>query len=35
MDFDTNLTEISGQLRKLWTVEYFNMGGMGATILNI
>ena len=35
MNFDTNLIKISGELRKLWTIEYFNFGGMGATILNI
>ena len=23
-----------GELRKLWTIEYFNIGGMGAAILN-
>ena len=27
--------EIGGELRKLWTIEYFNIGGMGAAILNI
>ena len=31
MNFDTN----GGELRKLWSVEYFNFGGMGAAILNI
>ena len=35
MNFDTNLIEIGGELRKLWTVEYFNIGRMGAAILNI
>ena len=35
MDFDTNLTKIDGELRKLWTTEYFNIGGMVAAILNI
>ena len=34
MNFDTNLNKISGELRKLWTIEYFNIGGMGATMLN-
>ena len=35
MNFDTNLIKISEELRKLWTIEYFNIGGMGTTILNI
>ena len=35
MTFDTNLTQIGWELRKLWTTEYFNIGGMGAAILNI
>ena len=35
MDFDTNLIKISRELRNLWTTEYFNIGGMGAAILNI
>ena len=35
MNFDTNLIKIDGELRKLWTNEYYNIGGMGATILNI
>ena len=35
MDFYSNLTEIGGQLRKLWATEYFNIGGMCAAILNI
>ena len=35
MNFDTNLIKIGGELRKLWSIEYFNVGGMGATILNI
>ena len=35
MNFDTNLTQIGWELRKLWTTEYFNIGGMGAAILNI
>ena len=29
------LIKIGGELRKLWPVEYFNIGGMGAAILNI
>ena len=35
MNFDTNLIKIDGELRKLWTVEYFTNGGMSGTILNI
>ena len=35
MHFDLNLITIGGELRKLWTIEYFNIGRMGATILNI
>ena len=35
MDFDTNLIKIGGKLRKLWTIEYFNIDRMGAAILNI
>ena len=35
LNFDTNVIKIDGELRKLWTIEYFNIGGMGATILNI
>ena len=35
MNFDTNLIKIGGELRKLWTIEYFNICGMGAAILNI
>ena len=35
MDFDTNLIKIGKELIKLWTTEYFNIGGMGAAILNI
>ena len=35
MNFDTNLIKIDGELRKLRTNEYYNIGGMGATILNI
>ena len=35
MNFDANLIKIGGELRKLWTIENFNIGGMGAAILNI
>ena len=35
MSFDADLIKIGGELRKLWTIEYFNTGGMGAAILNI
>ena len=35
MTFDTNLIQIGGELRKLWTIEYFNIVGMGTAILNI
>ena len=35
MNLDTNLIKIDGELRKLCTIEYFNIGGMGAAILNI
>ena len=35
MHFDTNLIIIGGELRKLCTIEYFNIGGMDAAILNI
>ena len=35
MTFDTNLIQIGGELRTLWTIEYFNIGGMGTAILNI
>ena len=35
MNFDTNLIKIGRELRKLRTIEYFNVGGMGAAILNI
>ena len=35
MKFDTNLIKIGQELRKLWTIEYFNTGGMGTAILNI
>ena len=32
MNFDRNLIKIGWELRKLWTIEYFNISGMGATI---
>ena len=35
MNVDRNLIKIGGKLRKWWTIEYFNIGGMGAAILNI
>ena len=35
MNFDSDLMKIGGELRKLWTIEYFNIGGMGTAILNI
>ena len=35
MSFNANLIKIGGELRKLWTSEYFNIGGMCAAILNI
>ena len=35
MNFDTNLIKIGGKLSKLYATEYFTIGGMGATILNI
>ena len=35
MSFDADLIQICQELRKLWTIEYFNIGGMGAAILNI
>ena len=35
MNFNTDLIKIDGELRKLWTTEYCNIGEMGATILNI
>ena len=34
MNVDTNLIKICGEL-KLWTTEYFDIGGMGAAVLNI
>ena len=35
MNFDTNLIKIGGKLNKLLTIEYVNIGGMGAAILNM
>ena len=35
MNFDTILIKIGQEIRKLWTIEYFNIGGMGTAILNI
>ena len=35
MNFDTNVIKIGGELRKLWTIKYFNIDRMGAAILNI
>ena len=35
MNFDTGLSKIGGELKKLWTIEHFNISGMGAAILNI
>ena len=35
MNFDTNLINIGGELRKIRIIEYFNIDGMGAAILNI
>ena len=35
MNCDTNLIKISGELKKLWTLECFNIDGMGDAILNI
>ena len=35
MYFDINFIKISGKLSKLQTIENFNIGGMGADILNI
>ena len=35
MNFDTDLIKIGGELWKLWTIEYVNIGEMGAAILNI
>ena len=35
MNFDTDLIKIDGELRKIRTIEYLNIDGMGAAILNI
>ena len=35
MNCDTNLIKIGGKLSKLYTIEYFNIVGMSAAILNI
>ena len=39
MNFDTNLIKIGGKYIlstcKLYKIDYFNIGGMGAAILNI
>ena len=35
MNFDINLIKIGGKLSKLSTIEYFNISGIGAAILNI
>ena len=35
MNIDTNFIKIGQELRKLLTIKYFNIGVMGATILNI
>ena len=35
MDFDTSLIKIGQELGKLCKIEYFNIGGMNAAILNI
>ena len=29
------LIKTGEEIRKLWTIEYFNIGGMGANILNL
>ena len=29
MNFDANLIKIGQELRLLWTIEYFNIGGIG------
>ena len=34
MNLDTNLMKIGGELRKLRTIEYLNINGMGAAILS-
>ena len=35
MYFVTNLIQIGGELRNLWTIEYSNICGMGDAILYI
>ena len=35
MNFDTNFFKVGEELRKLWSIKYFNIGGMGAAIVNI
>ena len=35
MNFDANMIKIGGKLRKLWSTDYFNIGGIGTAILNI
>ena len=35
MNFDKNLIKSVGNKKTLWTIEYFNIGGIGAAILNI
>ena len=35
MNFDKKFIKNSQELRKLWTIEYFDIGGMGAAILNV
>ena len=35
MNFVTNLIKLGWKLSKLITIEYFNIDGMGADILNI
>ena len=35
MNFDTDLIKIGRELRNYLTIKIFNIGGMGAAILNI
>ena len=35
MNFDKNLIKIIGELGQLWTMKYFNIGGMGVAILKV
>ena len=35
MNFVTSFIQIGRKLKKLWPIEYFNIGRMGAAILNI